>query len=357
MINLTVGPVQMDKSICQIGAEQIPYFRTVEFSELMKENEILIKNFAKTDDEARVVFITGSGTAAMEATVMNIFTEKDKVLIVNGGSFGARFVQLCKIHDIPYTEIKLNLGEVLTEDILNQYGDSGYTGFLVNVHETSTGIYYNIDIISKFCKKNNIFLVVDAISSFLADPFDMKDLNVGVMIAASQKAIACPPGVSIIVLSAEAIDRINKILVKSMYFNLKDALKNGERGQTPFTPAIGIIRQINERLKQIARSGGVDKEILRIKSIALDFRQRIRELPLKIVSQSMSNAMTPISPLNVSAYDVFLKLKDEYNIWICPNGGELADKIFRVGHIGSVTIDDNIKLIDAFKELQIRGLL
>ena len=328
-----------------IGEEQVPYFRTAEFSETMKENE------------ERVVFITGSGTASMEATVMNVFTPKDRVLVVNGGSFGHRFVQLCEIHDIPHTEIKLDMGCALTAEHLAPYEDKGYTGFLVNLDETSTGVLYDIQLISDFCHRNGIFLVVDSISSFLADPFDMAQLGVDVMITGSQKALACPPGISLIVLAPNAVERVCSREVKSMYFNLKDALKNGERGQTPFTPAVGILRQINARLREIEQAGGVESEDKRMAELAADFRSKIADMPFTIVSQSLSNAVTPLHPHNVSAYDIFLRLKDEYGIWICPNGGDMADKVFRVGHLGAITTDDNTTLVEALKDMQRRGLL
>lgn len=340
-----------------IGEEQVPYFRTAEFSETMKENEKLVKKLAKAPEGARVVFITGSGTASMEATVMNVFTPKDRVLVVNGGSFGHRFVQLCEIHDIPHTEIKLDMGCALTAEHLAPYEDKGYTGFLVNLDETSTGVLYDIQLISDFCHRNGIFLVVDSISSFLADPFDMAKLGVDVMITGSQKALACPPGISLIVLAPNAVERVCSREVKSMYFNLKDALKNGERGQTPFTPAVGILRQINARLREIEQAGGVESENKRMAELAADFRSKIADMPFSIVSQSLSNAVTPLHPHNVSAYDIFLRLKDEYGIWICPNGGDMADKVFRVGHLGAITTDDNTTLVEAFKDMQRRGLL
>ena len=340
-----------------IGEEQVPYFRTAEFSETMKENEKLVKKFAKAPEGARVVFITGSGTASMEATVMNVFTPKDRVLVVNGGSFGHRFVQLCEIHDIPHTEIKLDMGCALTAEHLAPYEDKGYTGFLVNLDETSTGVLYDIQLISDFCHRNGIFLVVDSISSFLADPFDMAKLGVDVMITGSQKALACPPGISLIVLAPNAVERVCSREVKSMYFNLKDALKNGERGQTPFTPAVGILRQINARLREIEQAGGVESENRRMAELAADFRSKIADMPFSIVSQSLSNAVTPLHPHNVSAYDIFLRLKDEYGIWICPNGGDMADKVFRVGHLGAITTDDNTTLVEALKHMQRRGLL
>ena len=177
------------------------------------------------------------------------------------------------------------------------------------------------------------------------------------MITGSQKALACPPGISVIVLAPNAVERVCGREVKTMYFNLKDALKNGERGQTPFTPAVGILRQINARLREIDEAGGVESENRRIAHLAADFRSKISGMPFTIVSQSLSNAVTPLHPLNASAYDIFLCLKDEYGIWVCPNGGDMADKVFRVGHLGALTTDDNTTLVNALKDMQRRGLL
>lgn len=357
MINFTVGPVQSSESVRKIGAEQVPYFRTNEFSKLMLENERLMKKFSKSEDNARVVFITGSGTASMEATIMNTLDANDRAIVVNGGSFGYRFVQLCRLHGVPYDEIPLDLGQALTAEMLQPFAGKAYTAFLVNVHETSTGVHYDMNLISQFCKENGLFLIVDAISSFLADDFDMKCLGVDVMITGSQKALACPPGVSIIVLSSKAIKRVENSETKCMYFDLKDALKNGERGQTPFTPAVGILRQINARLKEIDDDGGIESETKKIADLAQDFREKIKDLPFEIVSESMSNAVTPLHPLTASANDIFLTLKDEYGIWVCPNGGELKDKVFRVGHIGALTKEDNTTLVEALKDMQRRRLI
>ena len=357
MINFTVGPVQSDEIIREVGSRQVPYFRTPEFSAVMLENERLMKRFAKAAPDARVVFITGSGTASMEAAVMNTLCEQDRVLVVNGGSFGQRFVDLCQVHKIPYTQIQLSTGKALTAPMLAPYEDQGYTAFLVNVHETSTGVHYDMELISDFCRRNGLFLVVDAISSFLADVFEMERWGVDVMITGSQKALACPPGISVIVLSGRAVDRVQSGHCACMYLDLKSALKNGERGQTPFTPAVGILLQIHARLKEIEEAGGVEVETCRIACLAADFRRKIQGMPFEIVSESMSNAVTPLHPLNSSATEIFRILKDEYQIWVCPNGGALADRIFRVGHIGCLTAGDNTTLVDALKDMQRRGLL
>lgn len=357
MINFTVGPVQSSEAVRAIGAQQVPYFRTSEFSEVMFENERLVKKFAKASKDSKVVFITGSGSASMETAIMNTLSPSDKALVVNGGSFGHRFVELLELHHVPYAEIKLEHGKALKPEHLAPYEGKGYTAFLVNKHETSTGVHYNMNLISDFCRRNGLFLIADCISSFLADSFDMKELGVDIMLTGSQKALACPPGISIMVLSPNAIARINKTHCICQYLDLQIALKNMERGQTPWTPAVGILLQINARLKEIEAQGGVDSEIARIGSLAEYFRRGIKDLPFEIVSESLSNAVTPLHPTTASAYDIFLKMKDEYGIWICPNGGDMKDTIFRVGHIGALTTTDYDKLIAAFKDLQAKGII
>ena len=194
MLNFTVGPVMSSERILALGAEQVPYFRTSEFSELMIENERLIKKFAHTIDNSRVVFLTCSGSGGMEAAIMNCLSKEDKALVINGGSFGERFVELLTLHEIPFTEIKLEHGKALKPEHLTPYEGKGYTAFLLQKHETSTGVHYDINLVSDFCKRNKCFLIVDAISSFLCDPFDMSALDADVMITGSQKALACPPG-------------------------------------------------------------------------------------------------------------------------------------------------------------------
>ena len=101
----------------------------------------------------------------------------------------------------------------------------------------------------------------------------------------------------------------------------------------------------------------MEAETAKIAALAADFRSRIADLPLDICSESMSNAVTPLMTRNCSAYDIFTVLKDEYGIWVCPNGGEFKDKIFRVGHIGDLTVEENRILVDALQDLVRRGIL
>ena len=357
MLNFTVGPVMCSDEICAVGGEQVPYFRTPEFSNIMFENERLMLKFANAPKHSKTLFMTNSSTGSMEAVVMNCFDSTDRILVIDGGSFGHRFVELCEIYEIPHIILRLRHGQKLTKERLYEYAGQKLTGLLVNIDETSTGVLYDSKLIGEFCKQENIFYVCDCVSSFLADPFDMSNCGADVMITGSQKVLACPPGVSIIILAPRAVEKVRKRKVKSMYFNLSDAVKNMERGQTPFTPAVGILRQINTRLIEIDMAGGAENEIARVAAQAEDFREKIKGLPFEFVSESPANGVTPLHPLNGDAYEIFIELKDNYDIWICPNGGDMKSTVFRVGHIGNLTHKDNTTLINALKDLQSKGKL
>ena len=357
MLNFTLGPVMSSDLVLKIGAEQTPYFRTPEFSKVNLENEQLIKELLCASDDSRAVFLTGSGTAGMEATVMNVFNEDDKVLIVNGGGFGQRFVDMCNLHNIDCDDIKLEFGHCLTPEMLNKYDGKDYTAFLVNICETSSGVYYDIDLISEFCKKNNLLLVVDAISSFLANDLNMVEHGADVVIIGSQKALACPPGIAIIALSEKALKRVENNTCKSMYFDLEDMLVNGIRGQTPFTPAITVILQLNARLKELKDAGGIEAELKRISDLAQDFRSKITEFPFEVKSNCLSNSVTTVHTKEKIEADLVEILKNEYDIWVSTARDDLSETmLFRVGHMGDLTPKDNDTLIEALRDMQKRGL-
>ena len=107
-------------------------------------------------------------------------------------------------------------------------------------------------------------------------------------------------------------------------------------------------------MREIDAAGGDRVEIARVAHLATYFRSKLIEyqLPFEIVSESLSNAVTPLHPTTQSAYEIFLQLKDEYGIWICPNGGDMKDSIFRVGHLGCLMETDYDKLIAAFLDLR-----
>lgn len=358
MLNFTVGPVMMNNEIKKVGAEDIPYFRTQEFSEVYKQIEVTLLKYFFAPEDSRIILMTGSGTASMEAAMINTLTEKDKVLVINGGSFGHRFVELCQTFSFDYEEVVCEFGKTLSYEQLYKYDNCGYTALLVNMDETSSGVLYDMKMISDFCKKNNIFLIVDSISSFLCDNFNMKDLHANIVITGSQKALAIPPGISIICCDSIARNRIYSNTNPCYYFDLKKYLENGTRGQTPFTPAVGIILQLKKRLENIEKNGGVEVEIRIKRELAAYFREKIHSLPLELFADKMSNAVTALQVQEgKDAYLVFETLKNEYGIFVCPNGGEYKHRIFRVGHIGDISIDDINALLSAMNDLMHRDII
>lgn len=345
----TVGPVEMDDEIRRIGGEPIPYFRTPEFSKLMLRVEDNFKKVVHAPQDARLIVLTASGTGAMEAAVSNVLDKEDKVLVINGGSFGRRFAQLCEHFEIPYTEIKLAFGEVLTGKHLEPFENQGYTALMVNLHETSVGQLYDIDLLSAFCKRNHLLFIADVISTLFADAFDMEASGVDVVIASSQKAMALPPGLSFIMTDRRAEERIMNHHVASMYFDLKDYYKNMERGQTPFTPAVGTILQLDYQLQKIADEG-IDAVVEQHAKRAAYFRNLCAENGIQIADYPKSNALTPLI-FEGNAYDIFLRLKDEYQLMLTPNGGELSGRVLRVGHLGNLKNEDYDAVVRALKEV------
>ena len=350
MINFAVGPVPSSENVRAIGSLDTPYFRTPEFSHTMLENERLLCNLAHAPEGSRAIFPTCSGTGAMEAAIMGLLDPiNDKAIVVDGGSFGHRFRSMLELHGIDNVPIELVPGTPLTETDLEAINVGDCTAFLVNLGETSQGVLYDASLIERFCREHDLFLIVDGISSFLADPFDMESMGADVLITDAQKALACPPGVAPMVLSPDAVKRANSLTQPCMYLNLCDMLKNQERGQTPFTPAVTTLLQIHERLAALDAAGGAKAEVARCADVANDFRNRIFSagLPFQMRLASPSNAVTYIESPYVSAKALFALLKDEYGIWLCPNGGEKGDTSFRVGHIGNHPLSDNVLLVAA----------
>lgn len=350
----TIGPVEMFPYTLEESSKQLPYFRTPEFSDAVLKCSDMLKEFAYADKSDEVVLLTCSGTGAMEATVINCLTKNDKVLIINGGSFGNRFVQLADLHGIPNEVLRLEGETAFEQNMLDKFDGKGFTALMVNIDETSTAQLYPIKVLSDFCKKNNMLFIVDAISSFLLDDIKFSECGIDAMIVSSQKALALAPGLSFVMLSERMInERVDKIDSGNMYMDFKDHLINGKRGQTPFTPAVGTILQMKDRLEHISKTG-VEHEINRSAEVAKDFRERIKELPpemIRLPKYPMSNACTAIYFDGDNAKVVYEKLKSDYGMVLTPSGGKMENKILRVGHLGNHSINDNIELVSAIKDV------
>lgn len=345
----TIGPVEMFPETLEIGGKEVPYFRNDEFSQVVfSASEGLNRLLFNKNGE--IILLTCSGTGAMEATIMNCFTKEDNLIVIDGGSFGHRFTQICEVHEIPYKAVKLDNEELTREKIDEVMGDEKFTGLLVNLDETSNGQLYDIDMISEVCKENDLVLVVDAISAFLADEVNMDKHGIDAVILSSQKALSLAPGLSIVALSEKMLKRVGSIDSKSVYFDFKDYLKNGERGQTPFTPAVRLIIELEDMVKRLNEKG-ITNIINETHEMAVYFRKRIREIGLDYPDYPLSNAVTPVIFPDENAQEVYRKLIDKYGLTVNPSGGEVADTMFRVSHVGNHSTEDFENLICAIEEI------
>ena len=327
-----------------------PYFRNDEFSQTVLSASAGLKRLL-FNENGEIILLTCSGTGAMEATIMNCFTKEDNLIVIDGGSFGHRFTQICDVHEIPYKAVKVEQGETLTKSMIEEVMDGEkFTGFLVNLDETSIGQLYDIQMISEICKENDLVLVVDAISAFLADEVNMDKYGIDAVILSSQKALSLAPGLSVVALSERMLKRVECIDSKSIYFDYKDYLKNGERGQTPFTPAVRVVIELEEIVKRFEERG-IENVINDTKEIALYFRKRIREIGLDYPSYPLSNAVTPVIFPDKNADVVYRELIDKYGFTVNPSGGDNAKLMFRVSHVGNQSIEDAEELICAIEDI------
>lgn len=346
----TIGPVQMHPETLQARSRPIPYFRTAEFSRFTLEMDRKFKTVLGTAQDNEVVYLTASGSAAMEATVMNLFTWEDKLLIIDGGTFGSRFVKICQIHHIPHTPLHLDFGETLTAAHLAPYEGQGYTGLLVNLDESSTGQLYDIRMLHGFCERNGSLLVVDTITSFLCDEYRMDEFGADVSIVSSQKGLALSPGLSLIALNRRAKARSLEVGYESLYFSFRDYYSNMERGQMPYTPAIGIFMELDQMLDMLLAEG-LDRHLAQVADNAAYFRSRLAEIGGRLPDYPVSNAITPVILDKPIAKPLFEKLM-ERGYTVNPVGGARADSMIRVAHVGDLHREDYDELIDAIKAVR-----
>jgi len=341
----TPGPVKMASDTLRLGGMQTPYFRNAEFSHLVLESESMLLKLANAPDGSRCVFITASGTGAMEAAVINLLSPDRPVGIVNGGSFGQRFVDICEVHRVPVKEAKVDRDPLTDGVALAKL--KGVEALLINAHETSVGHCYDLQATGRWCRGQGALHIVDAISLFVTDPLDMQADGIDALIISSHKGLALPPGLAMVLLSPKALARVHQS--GSYYLDFAMHLRDGERGQTPFTPAVSIVLQLHQRLVQIHAEGA---SVLwqRTAELASYFRKQVSALPLHFYSLHMPNAMTALelgSHARLNAVQVVQALDFQYGCVVAPNGGALRERVFRVSHMGAVDCEDMDRLVSA----------
>lgn len=335
----TVGPVMMYPETLRIEGSQQPYFRTPEFSKVMKDIEGWFLQSVHAPRGSEFIALTSSGTGAMDATVSNLLSQNDKVLVINGGSFGARFTHICDHYSIPHEDYVIPfLHAFKKEEFDEKYSGKGFTALLVNACDTSTGQLYDLEYLGDFCAHNNMLFIVDAVSAYLADSINMEKCHIDAVLTASQKALALAPGVALVAISHRATERLGNGS-RAYYFDFEDYINNQRRGQPPFTSAVGTMLALHQRLESIMMLG-IDAVNDEHAQRAKYFRRLIKDLPLNLPDIPLSNSCTPILFPKENASAVYETMKEKYGIVLTPSGGDWKDKQLRVGHLGNLTLDD-----------------
>lgn len=355
---LTPGPTPVPENLLALAAKPIVHHRTPQFMALMADVQQGLKYLFQTKQD--VLMLASTGTGAMDATVSNLFRTGDKVITVNGGKFGQRWTKIAQCYGLQPLEIKLEAGEAVTakkiEELLNKNPD--VRGVLFQASETSTGTAMPTQEICEVVGRHkDCISVVDAITALGVFNVPMDAWGIDVLLTGSQKALMLPPGLACISLSEKAWGMAQKSNIPKFYFDLSRERKNLSKGQTAWTPAVGLVIGLQESLRMI-REEGLENIFKRHDLLARATRNAVRALGLQILSNdSPSNAVTAVRvPSEIKEGKAIPKtMRDKYGVTIAGGQDELEGKIFRLTHIGYVDKFDILTGIGAL-ELTLRDL-
>ena len=334
------GPTEIEPDILNIGAEPLPYMRTSAFSERLRRVQRGLQYIFETSSP--VVVQTSSGTGAMSAAVQNFIAPGDEVLVLNGGTFGARWVEIARCCGAVVHEIKIPFGQSpsllqIRETLQN---NTSISALFTTLNETSSGAWTDLSGIGEILLNfPHVLYVVDCVSGLLVEPMKMDTWGIDIAISASQKALALPPGLSFLAASIKAVKRAERLAVRPYYFDILIAMDNLHRGQTPYTPAVGIIAQLEKRLQKIMATG-LPAYRQHYTQLTEQLRHGLATLGFYPVAKNPANCVTAINTGNYDAYQIVRKMAETYHIELAPSGGELRSKMFRVCNFGHITKND-----------------
>ena len=333
----TPGPIPISEDILEMMSSPMINHRGPEFAELLSRTTTKLKTiFATVGD---MYIITGSGTGAMEAAVVNTMSPGDKILNLSVGAFGDRFGQIANLFGAEVTNIKFPSGTTVTLDKVREAlnSDPSIKSVLVTHNETSTGVTNDIESIAKVVKKEfGKLLLVDGISSVASIPMLTDTWGCDVVASASQKGWMLPPGLAFISFSKSAWEAHKKAKMPRFYFDLNQYQSYLEKGQPPYTPAISVMFALDMALQKLLEEG-MDQVFKRHANIADLTREGIKKLGLSLFPNESvaSDTVTAVEvPSGIDGAILTKIMREEYNVILAGGQAELTGKIFRIGHMG-----------------------
>ncbi len=345
------------------------HHRTPEFRALFKRVLEQLKVFVGTKND--VVILASSGTGGMEASVSNLTSPGDRVLVLSAGKFGERWVALAKAFGCHVDVVTKPYGETFTAEEIKKELRLETRAVFVQANETSTGTRHDVQAIGQLLKEEHseALLVVDAITGLGTTHLDMDAWGVDVMVGGSQKAVMIPPGLSYLAVSERAWDRMEATHNPRYYFDLRKERKNAKNGESAYTPAVALIAALGAALDWIAAQAGTPEKpegdlaegrrklVDNAEMIAEMTRAAVQALGLTLFSQAPGAAATAVNaPEGVDSGVICKGLKSRFGAIITNGQGEMQGKIFRIAHLGFFDYMDTIALIGALEQVMVTSL-
>lgn len=346
---MTPGPTPVPEEIRNEMAKPIIHHRTKEYQAIFKDATEGLKKIFKTSGD--IFTFTSSGTGAMEASIVNILSPGDKIIVVRGGKFGERFGDIAKAYGVEVIPIDIEWGTApdpeVIKDVLKKNPD--IKAVYTTLCETSTATVYDIKSIGQVVKDTSALLVVDVISGLGADDFENDAWGADIAVGGSQKGLMIPPGLAFCSVSQKAWKAVETSKLPKFYFNFKKYKKAYLDTDTPFTSAITLVIGLKKAV-EIINKKGADNVIADHKKLALAIREAAKALGLGLFSKSPSFAVTGVlAPHGIDADAIIKTLKTEYGVTFAGGQENLKGKIFRVAHMGGI---DEEHLIESVKALE-----
>jgi aspartate aminotransferase-like enzyme len=354
---MSPGPTPIPPEVSAAGALPIVHHRTPEFGEVFtRVNENLKKVFLTEND---IFTYAASGTGAFEGAIQNLFSPGDKVLVVNNGNFGNRWVKMSRAFDLEVTELKYEWGvKADNEEVSDALArDPQIKAAICVLSETSTGTVNDIEGFARATE--GVITVVDAVSGLGACPLRTDEWGVDVVVAGSQKALMSPPGLGFVSASSRAMQAHEEARMARYYFDWTAAKKAYRKNppQTAWTPAVSLIIQLDIALQQLLEEG-IENVFERHVLLGRAARAGIKGMGLRLFGpdEDMNSAVTAAYvPEGIDGKQFVKMLFREHGIQVAGGQGEVEGKIFRIGHCGYFDAYDIIATIAA-AELALESL-
>jgi aspartate aminotransferase-like enzyme len=346
---LSPGPTPIPNEVALAMSETMIHHRTPQFNKIFAEaRERLKKLFGTTND---VLMLASSGTGAMEASVANLFSPGDKVLVVNGGKFGERWLNIANAYGLKPVELKVEWGQaVKVADIEKQLtATADIRGVMIQASETSTTVLHPVKEIAQLIKNGPLFLV-DGVTAVGVISLPLDDWGIDALVTGSQKALMLPPGLGFVAFSDRAWEKTKQAKLPRFYFDLNLERKNQQKGSGAFTPAVSLIFGLRASLEMMEREG-LEKVYARHARMCRATRAAATALGLKLLApQSPSPAATGIyMPDGIDADQVLDYLRDKMNVTLAEGQDQLKGKVIRIAHVGYMGAFDVITAIAALE--------